>query len=48
MKGQVRMDEPDHSERETTGAAWAGAFCFVALLVFIGTLVYLTHNHWRF
>jgi hypothetical protein len=31
-----------------TGAAWAGTVSFIAVLLFIGTLIYLAHNHWHF
>lgn len=48
-----KVDDNGQMEAEveasgSTGAAWAGTVAFFGLLLFIGTLVYLAHNHWHF
>jgi hypothetical protein len=44
----TEIEDVETEEKTSTGVAWAHAAEFIAVLVFIGTLVYLAHNHWHF
>lgn len=43
-----KNDEGTVEVHASNSTVWAGTVSFLALLVFIGTLVYLAHNHWHF
>lgn len=47
---EVEIERARHGyhPQSRAGEAWASAAGFIFLLLFIGTLIYLAHNHWHF